>query len=451
MPVNVQQQGTTTTTTKQWKPLVGVYKSFFNVESYPAVEAWYNTTAKLHDRHNFKSLVKEISTFDMASALAKTTKATCDPEIALANAIVAQHGGDHLTDTSRKRAVEFLSTCHPSKREEYRRTFGLITRPSNLCALRHIEDMNPKNFYVEVDTSLVAKKKLVGAEHLHRKSEMLTLPNNAQTGNRTNYQQQYVWKVGSVPLAYSQRAVDRRDAQLAQQVEDTELLQAVQAHIESGVTTAFVNPLKKKQSSSPTATTTVFPSVSSSSSSKTPPPDSMPTPWGVLNTGNVDGTQWESVTHDTFKETYYLQPKDQRKFQNLNDNYSRMVYLTRRKLKKERKATEAAAAAAELAADGNNDNASGTSPGGIARSAAGGSSPFGLTHHSGISAPYSLSAGGKQLFGGGAAAGLSSSSAPGSSYALHRTTSQPQLQRQSMKSWLEEKGRRPVSVVFPSI
>jgi hypothetical protein len=433
---------------KQWKPLVGVYKSFFNTEAYPAVEAWYNTTAKLQDRHHFKELVKEISSFDMALALANRTKATCDPDIALANAIVAQHGGDHLTETSRKRAVEFLSTCHPSKRELYRRTFGLITRPSNLCALRHIEDMNPKNFYVEVDTSLVPKKKIVGAEHLHRKSEMLTLPNNAQTGNRTYYQQQYVWKVGSVPLAYSQRAIDRRDAQLAQQIEDTELLHAVQAHIESGVTTAFVNPLKKKKQPASSPVTAedhscepskgLFPTVSASA--KTPPPDLMPTPWGVLNTGNVDGTQWESVTHDTFKETYFLQPKDQRKFQNLNDNYSRMVYLTRRKLKKDRKAAEAASSTL-IAAE-----SSGVSPSaGAARSsgAAGGASPFGLTHQSGASGAYSMPTG-KQLFSQTVA------SAPGSSYALHRSASGP-LQRQPLSSWLEEKGRRPVSVVFPSI
>lgn len=432
---------------KPWKPLAGVYKTFFIPSSHAAVEAWYNVTANLQERHAFKDLVKEITRFDMAAALAKTTKATCDPEIALANAIVVQQGGDHLTDASRKKAVEFLSTAHPSKREVYRRIFGLITRPSNLCSLRHIEDMNPKNFYVEVDTSLVTKKKMIGAEHLHRKSEMLTLPANAQTGNRTHYQQSFVWKVGAVPLAYSQRAQDRRDAQLAQQAEDTELLAAVQEHLDSGVTTAFVAPLKKKKStlsSPPEAAPAAAASAGTSTAAKTPPPDLMPTPWGVLNTGNVDGTQWESVTHDTFKETYFLQPKDQRKFQNLNDNYSRMVYLTRRKMKKEKRLAAAAALGGGLGAE---EDASARSPTSI-KGAASASSPLSQTQYSAGSALH------KHLFAN------TNHSAPGSAYsgggggarsASGPLVSQTLRVKAPINTWLEEKGRRPVSVIFPSI
>jgi hypothetical protein len=406
--------------TAKWKRLAGVYKTFFTVSAYPHVERWYNEVASLQERHALKTLVKEILAFDMSSAIAKAGKATCDPEITLANAIVSEHGGELLSDSCRRRAVEYVSMCHPAKRELYRRIFGLIIRPSNFCAMRHMEELDPARCYVQTEASLIPKKKLIGEEHLHHKSHTLTLPMHAQTGNKTHYQQNFVWKFGSVPLAYSQRAVDRREAQLAQQQEDMELLDAVHDHMKSGVTTAFVAPAKAKKEKTPELT-------------KAPdgPPDLMPSPWGLLNTGNVDGTQWESVTHDMFKHTYFLQPKDKRLFQNLNDNYSRMVYLTRRKLKKEEKMRALAAARSPIATSevGGMKATMADSPpaAGSLRSASALEQTAGVTKRG-------------TSFSGSAGARRSASTSCGGPSSITSVT-----------QWLDAKGKRPVSIIFPSI
>lgn len=332
-----------------------------------------------------KQMVKEINAFDFNTGV-KHLKATYHADIESANAILRLHAADLFSPSAEKKAVEWLSLATVAQKEQFRRVFGVIQTPSPFCAIR-ADDYNIDAKFLKGEKTIREPRTMVGMEHIHPRSAVHTFPQNSQAETRTSYGQNYSWKFGRVPLAFSQRAEERRERQLEDEKKQMEIIAAVQKHVQSGVTTAVVLPAHLlPEDKEPKATQHSL----------------MPSPWGLLDTGNIDKTQWESVTHDTFKNTIYLSDKNQRAHQNFNDNYCRMAYLQHRQEKQRLRES--------LRASRLSSNATGEV------------------------VPSTSSLSQQSVVAGGA-----------------RSHTAPLPQYAKTISWLEKKATVPVSVVFPSI
>lgn len=131
----------------------------------------------------------------------------------------------------------------------------------------------------------------------------------------TTHRQTFLWKTGTVPTAFSQRATERMEAQQRTARKNRQLVAEVTgtqlsaSDVEAIALEKRAEEEAKAKAHAPRSATQL-----------------MPSPWGLLDTGNVDGAQWRSVTHSTFQDTYFLNDPEKRPHQNFNENFTGLAY-----------------------------------------------------------------------------------------------------------------------------
>ena len=281
--------------TSPQRHLSGQYKEFFEASAHPTVEHWYVAVASPDLRSKMKSVVSKVLAFDLAKATA-TLRTTHDPKIVKANAIFDKNNGhtiissrpiagDASGTTYQQRTVQWLAFASVAEQNAFRETIGLMIPPSRFSSHRQThEDFDPKRKYWKTENQITDHKTLVCADLLHKPSHAREIECEVIGQHATQTGTHFAWKTAKARG--------------------------------NGSTAAATSAGDNNNGGQGTIITTVSQRAHDSTYRGAP--------WGVYGTPgdvNANKTQWVSQTKEDFADTFFLQDKSKRRFQNYNDNY----------------------------------------------------------------------------------------------------------------------------------
>lgn len=306
------------------KRLQGAYRDFFRPECHAAVQAWYINDANPSMRANLKAVVHGINDFtNVESVMAKRVvlKSLSDPDVLGANAIFnANNGPTLIAEAMIPKTIQWLSVASVAQRKAFRETVGLIQPPKLFSHMRHDEDWDPERKYWKMAVGGVGPKvrEIRERQLLHNPSEAYTLPSETIRAFPTNTGSTFVWKL---PLINSSSAPSSQQTNKAGNDDK---------HVSSPVPQQFSKVTQRAHEAT-------FKGA----------------PWGKFGLERgANPTQWVSQTKEDFSDSFFLMNKNERRFQNYNENYIGLLskqYRRSEKAKKEQTKSEMAATAAASA------------------------------------------------------------------------------------------------------